>query len=189
MRILVMACLFLAAVLAPAAEPAVTPAQARAISAECTDALVQLNQSLSDNYYHTGAFMQAVGVLERVTVLDPHLIDAYASAAWLAWSSKETARAQQIYDRMLAANPDSADAYFEVGVFNMRLKKDEEALRWFGEAIAHGLTGPRRHLYGHTLTRLGRTAEALAFWQKLAADDPADEVAKREAEKLRNPAP
>lgn len=173
-----------------AAEAPVTPAQAREATAAATEQLFRLNQSVADGYFHEGAFPKAVDALERNLLLDPQDVDTYANAAWLAWSAKDTPRAMRIYERLIAANPDNALAYFEVGVFYMRTKQDADAARWFAEAVAHGLPSPQRHLYGHTLARLGRTAEAIAFWESVLKDDPNDAVAKREAERLRAlPAP
>lgn len=178
-----------AAALAGAAEPPVTPARARAVSAECFNALIQYNEGIADTDFHAGEFLKAADAMERIIVLDPHDVDAYANAAWLAWSAGQTERAKRTCDHLLAANPDSQDACFEAGVFYMRIKDDATAVHWFGEAIAHGLTPPRSHFYGHALTRLGRTADALAFWRKLLADHPTDDVAKREIEQLLHPAP
>jgi hypothetical protein len=55
--------------------------------------------------------------------------------------------------------------------------------------VDRGLPSPERRTYGHTLTRLGRNDDALAFWRKILADDPNDEVAKQQIEKLTAPPP
>jgi tetratricopeptide (TPR) repeat protein len=168
-----------------AADAPVTPAQARTVAEDCAEQVFRLNQSVADHYFHDGGFLQAVDVLERNFLLDPRDVETYASAAWLAWSGKDTDRAMRIYERMISANPDRATAYFEVGVFYMRTKRDAEAARWFADAVQRGLPSPQRHLYGHTLVRLGRTADAIAFWEMVLKENPNEAVAKRELEKLR----
>ncbi len=57
------------------------------------------------------------------------------------------------------------------------------------QAVALGLPSPQRHLLGHTLMKLGRTAEALAFWQKLLAEDPKDNVARNQIEAIKKNSP
>ena len=59
-----------------------------------------------------------------------------------------------------------------------------EALPWLEKADALGVTSPHSHLLGHTLLKLGRRADALAFWQRLLAEDPKDEVARRQIDDL-----
>jgi hypothetical protein len=42
-------------------------------------------------------------------------------------------------------------------------------------------------MYGHALKRLGMKEESLTFWKKVLVEEPGNEVARNEVEKLLNP--
>ena len=180
--------LFVTAVLSLAPNPvrsAVTPADARALAMDAEQTLIELNYYLSDEYFHTGEFVRAAEALQRVAVLDPQDVDAYATAAWLLWSAKMSAEAEDVYARMIANNPRNSTAYFEVGLYYVRIKKDAEAAPYLEKAVQFGgLPRDQRNLYGHVLTRLQRIDEAMAFWKETLRLDPENTVAQRELDRL-----
>ncbi|HEX2952199.1 MAG TPA: tetratricopeptide repeat protein [Armatimonadota bacterium] len=145
-----------------------------------------MNNYLADQYFHQGNFDQAVNAFDRVTIINPVGIEPYSTAAWLLWSSGKNDQALDFYQRMIAANPNNPDGYFELGLFYVRLHNDTEAVKWLGRAVQLGLRAPKNHLYGLALTRLGRNEEALAFWRQVLADSPNDEIAQREIGRLTN---
>ena len=161
-----------------------TVAEGRDAADSAIDFLCLLNANQSDYYFHRGQWTKAVAALDREIALNPTDLDPYSSAAWLLWSNGQVEEAMHYYDRMIAANPDDPEGYFTVGTYYQFHNRYAEALPWFEQALAHGLRSPERHMYGHTLEHLGRTADALAFWKKLAAEDPKDEVAKRQVARL-----
>lgn len=160
---------------------------ARASADDAVDFLVQLNSEVSDKYFHSGGWEKAVAALDRVIELHPEGLDAYANAAWLLWSSGQDARAMEFYHRMVAANPKDPEGYFIVGEMFFGRRRYADALPWLEKAVSLGLTSPHRHLYGHTLLKLGRRADALAFWQRILTEDAKDDVARRQLDELRKP--
>ncbi len=166
-----------------------TPDTARASAGDAVDFLVQLNEEVADHYFHSGEWEKAVAAFECVIALQPKGLDAYANAAWLLWSSGQDARAMDFYHRMVAANPTDPEGYFIVGEMFFGRKRYAEALPWVEKAVALGLTSPHRHLLGHTLLKVGRRADALAFWQRLLAEDPKDDVARRQIDDLQKNSP
>ena len=166
-----------------------TPDTARASAGDAVDFLVQLNEEVADEYFHSGEWDKAVAALDRVIVLQPKGLDAYANAAWLLWSTGKDADAMDHYHRMIAANPTDPEGYFIVGDMFFGRRRYAEALPWLEKAVSLGLTSPKRHMLGHTLLKLGRRADALAFWQRILADDPKDTVAQRQIEELQKDPP
>ena len=169
-----------------ATEAPLTPEAARAAAADAVDFLIQLNQEDADKYFHSGEWDKAVAALDRVIALQPTGLDAYANAAWLLWSTGHDDRAMDYYHRMVAANPTNPEGYFIVGEMFFGRRRYAEALPWLEKADALGVTAPHNHLLGHTLLKLGRRADALAFWQRLLAKDPKDEVVRRQIDDLQN---
>jgi len=162
-----------------------TAEEARAASDRAVQLLWTVNQSFSDEYFHSGDWEKAVAALDRLIALRPDEVEPYANAAWLLWSTDKVDRAMEYYTRMLVNNPTDPEGYFTIGNYYYFTRRDyAAALPYLEKAVGFGLKSPERHLYGHCLERLGHTAEALAFWQKLLADDPQNAVAMRQIEKL-----
>ena len=169
------------ALLATGVHATITPTEALNLSADAEQQLVDLNSTLSDQYFHRGEFDHTIDVLDRIITLQPVGTNAYSTAAWLAWSAKEPKKAIAYCDRMIAANPNDAEAYFEYGIVYLWLKDDQNAAIWLGRAEKiGGLHGRAHHMYGIVLRRLGRLDEAIVFWQRVIAEIPTDDYAKKE---------
>jgi tetratricopeptide (TPR) repeat protein len=164
------------------ATPSVTDFRVRA--AAMVRELIDINEAAGDALYHDGKWPESIVAWQRITALDPQGLDAYLNAALLLWSTGRNAEATEVRTRMIATNPKNPEAYFEVGLYYFNTRNDAEAVTWLAKAVELGLPSPKRHLYGHALNHLGRAADAQTFWQRLAKEDPADEVARRELDKL-----
>ncbi len=165
-----------------AAPPTVTAFRVQA--GAMVDSLIDLNMAAGDMEYHDGAWDKSIASWQRVTVLDSKSLEGYLNAALLQWSSGHPDAAADTRTRMIAENPKNPEAYFEVGLYYFNTRNDAEAVTWLAQAVQLGLPSPKRHLYGHALVHLGRKDDALTFWRHVAQEDPADEVAKRERDKL-----
>ena len=184
-RLLIMLLLGGCVLSAPAHTATCSVAEGRAAAQDAVDFLLSLTGNQADHYFHSGQWRQAVAMLDRQIELNPTDIDPYSSAAWLLWSNGRLDEAMHYYDRMIAASPADQEGYFIIGTYYYQFRRQyAEALTWYAQALDHGLKSPKRHMYGHTLEHLGRTADALAFWQKLHTEDPHDAVATREVERL-----
>lgn len=175
-----------AAPVAPVTEPApFTTQDARASVQEAVDLLVRVNQQIADDYFHTGDFDKSVTVLDRLIMLAPDNVNNYANAAWLLWSSNKTDEALRYYQLAIANNPTNPDAYFIVGQYYfLNRRQFSEALPYLQKAVDLGGPSMQRHLYAHCLEKVGRTDDALAAWRKILADDPTDDVAQKEIDRL-----
>ena len=180
-----------AAALLPAAKeplpppPSLPTATARALAGDARQSIDTLLLRAEDAAFHTpGEWTKAIADLNRSIELDPSGVERYADAAWLLWSSGNKAQAIDFYNRMIVANPKDPEAYFVYGFYYFQQKDYAQAVKWLETAEALGIKSPERHTYGHALTLSGRHDEALAFWRKVLADDPKDEVARRAIDEL-----
>ncbi|MHB0937327.1 MAG: tetratricopeptide repeat protein [Armatimonadota bacterium] len=167
-----------------------TAREARAAASDTVAMLLTVNQAFVDDYFHTGEWEKSVAAGERLISLRPDDIHPYANAAWLLWSTDQVDRAMALYQRMLEQNPTNPEGYYIIAHYYFFTRRDyAAALPYLEQSVRHGATPPQIHLYGHCLAKLGRNAEALAFWRQLLADYPDNEVAKNEIEKLTQEAP
>jgi tetratricopeptide (TPR) repeat protein len=153
--------------------------EARRDAARAAQWVATLNAAAADEFFHDGEWPRAVAAFAHVVELAPHQVEPYANAAWLLWSAGHYQEAMDWYARMLSANATDPAGYFDVGFFLTRYGGEADALPYLRAGMALGMPAPANHLFGHTLERLGRTEEALAFWQQLARQDPENAVATR----------
>jgi len=162
-----------------------TAATAHASAREAVEALRTVNLALSDEYFHSGEWEKSVNVLDRLIALRPTDVESYANAAWLLWSTDQVERAMGYYQRMLENNPTNPEGYLTVGQYYFFTRQDyAAALPYLEKAVRFGAKPPQSHLYGHCLEKLGRIADALAFWRNLLTADPHNTVAAQQIEKL-----
>lgn len=161
------------------AEEPFTAKDAHAAAAAAIDTLVTVNNGIGDHFFHEGQWDLTVEALKRVIVLSPSEVDAYANAAWLLWSTGKTDDALVLYRKMIEVNP-TAEAFYVFGMYHFMRQQYAEALPLLQRAVELGLPAPKRNMYGHCLEKLGRNDEALAFWRKLLAETPNDEVIQRQ---------
>ncbi len=165
----------------------ITPQAAQLQANAAVKDLETLQQYSADRSFERGEWEKTVSTLDKSIVLNNEGVEKYAVAGWLLWSTGKHEEAINYYNKMILANPNNPDAYFEYGFYYFTQKNDQEAARWFQTAVALGLTSPKRHMYGHTLKRLGLKDEALKFWNKVLAEEPGNEIARKEVDKLLNP--
>lgn len=171
-----------------AQQPACTPAEARAMVADAVGQLCMLYDLQSARYFNDDEWPKAIAMFDQMIRLEPRNYEPYANAAWLLWSTGKHDRAMDYYQRMVAADPDNPETYYIVAAYYFTRRVYADSIPWLEKAIAHGLTSPKRHMYGHALRYLGRTQDALAFWRRVLAEEPEDTVAQKEIEKLTQPA-
>jgi tetratricopeptide (TPR) repeat protein len=167
-----------------------TAEEAREASRRAVQTLLTVNQAFVDEYFHTGEWEKSVAVIDRMIALRPTDVEPYSNAAWLLWSTDQVDRAMDYYARMLENNPTNPMGYFTIAHYYFFTRRDyPAALPYLEKSVRFGAQPPQSHLYGHCLEKLGRNADALAFWRSLLADDPANVVAARQIEKLTLDAP
>ena len=164
--------------------------EAREAGRGAVEMLLTVNQAFVDENFHSGNWEKCVAANDRMILLHPADINPYANAAWLLWSTDQVDRAMGYYQRMLENNPTNPEGYYIIAHYFFFTRRDyAAALPYLEKAIQFGARAPQNHLYGHCLEKLGRTADALAFWRTLLAADPHDEVAKKRIEKLTTETP
>jgi tetratricopeptide (TPR) repeat protein len=130
-----------------------------------------------DEYWHRGLFQRMLPMMETVTMLDPHFIEAYALGAWhLAYNVTvmfHSAEDRQKYidqgitllKKGIKNNPRSSKLYAEMG-FTMYFRKLgdwEKAAYYLGEATKFEHEPWVERAYAISLERLKEEEKALAI--------------------------
>jgi len=161
------------------------PEQAQAMTYEdvcswASDTYVRL----SDVYWHEGDYEGAVRCNETVVFLDPGYVDMYDNPRWLLWSLGRDREAIEVGERAIANNPDSWEAYFNLGFHYFNIKQYEQAKPLLRKAVDLGAPALKQHTYCHVLEKLGDPQAALAEWERVQKDFPDDAVAPVNIERL-----
>ena len=143
------------------------------------DALTELLWVGIDGYWHAGQIEDCVRLNKEIYGIDPQFVEAYTSAAWVLYSNDRDAEAVAVYKEGLAANPKSADLYFEFGFFYRYRKQFDKAIPLLRKAVALGVDKTSQHLLPETLYEAGHKQEALAEWRLFQKRFPEDPIAKR----------
>jgi len=132
-----------------------------------------------DEYWHRGLVQRMLPMMETVTALDPHFIEAYALGAWhLAYNVTvmlHTAEERQRYidqgisllKKGIKNNPRSAKLYSEMGftIYFRKLGDWEKAAYYLGEATKYDHEPWVERAYAISLERLRQEEKALAILQ------------------------
>src|SRR5262249_25444574 len=146
---------------APAPRPS-SPAQAQGI----VDAVVDRLWTSSDVYWHNGRYEDRIGLDCVIVELDPHFIEPYGTAATLLFSNGRTAEAESILRRGTQANPESWEAWNELGQFLYDRGRYAEAAAALEKAASKPNCWPKvLHSLAHAYQKAGDLKKSLAAWE------------------------
>jgi len=168
------------------AVPVVDPQKAKAMSAEdvfmwASDVYVVL----TDVYWHEGDYDSCVRCNETIVFLDPGYVEVYDNSRWLLWSMGRDNEAIEVDERAIAHNPDSWEAYFNLGFHYFNTQRYAQAKPLLKRAVELGAPALKQHSYCHVLERLGDPKAALAEWERLRKQFPDDAVVVPNIERLK----
>jgi len=134
-------------------------------------------------------FPQLYQLVDMVTALDPHFLDAYVYGGLFLTIVKQYPNAIAIYEKGTAANPAAWQIPHDLGrLYFLELRDYEQALHWWN--ITDRLPG-RPHYIPRFLIRLqaktGHVETALELWRQLlerSENEAVREIARREIKNL-----
>jgi tetratricopeptide (TPR) repeat protein len=139
----------------------------------------------SDWWFHEGDYDQCIRCNEAAVFLDPHLVEAYNVAAWLQWSRGRNAKAMETLNKCIAANPEDAEAHYNLGYHLFNLKRYEQAEGPLRRSVELGGDNLCRRAYAHCLEREGKLRECLQVWEGLVSDGPNDLPARTNRDRVK----
>jgi len=127
-------------------------------------------------------------LIDGITTLDPHFVEAYHFASLVSWSDLgKPYESINILKRGILHNPDTARLPFQVGMIYHAVAKDfPRAAFWFNEAAScSDATDLERRFAAYTSYRSGNNLGSLDLWFELyeTTDQPG---MKKLAEKMIN---
>lgn len=140
----------------------------------------------ADKAWHDGGdYPLAVEWLKVAVAVNPDDHESWSGIAYLQWSmSGDTERPRSHrwwYGRYavatlregIAANPQSAEAHFNLGQHYFMAKQYRKAEKWLAKAVTLGADLQGQKTYAHCLEKRGRYEEALAVWGQMDPNGPA----------------
>jgi tetratricopeptide (TPR) repeat protein len=118
---------------------------------------------LADAYARNGAPAQAKTAALAALAQDAHEYSAVHTLAMIAMSERDYASALTRLNQLLAMDPKDDWTQVQLGVANLQLEHNEEALRYLGPALKAGYPDKKGALHAmlaRALRRLGRDEEA-----------------------------
>jgi len=130
---------------------------------------------LGDYYWHEGHHYKTMAILCVLIEYDPRDVESYAALGWLLDGYGHTARAFEVYERGIRANPDKYDLYFEAGFWYSQKGLYQRA-RTYLEKAASFKDAPIIvwKSLAHTCEKMGDLKRSLEAWEKAKQLDPND---------------
>ena len=135
-----------------------------------------MNLELGLFHLRRGDLPAAEMAYREAIAINPQLVPARLNLADLLRMGGRDGEARSELEAALAANGESGDAMYALGLLEARAGRREEALRWLGEA-AQRETNAARHRFVFAVAQhdFGDTSAALATLRNLHRELPADE--------------
>jgi tetratricopeptide (TPR) repeat protein len=184
---------------APAAPPEARPVLPQA--AVLRPALLGFHPLVADLYWlrsvqYIGAHLETDqrfphlhALVDLVTSLDPHFLDAYTLGGLFLVMARQYSEAVAVYEKGVASNPHRWELPYDLGrLYFLELKDDDKALAWW--LVADQLPGRPDYLprfIARLHARTGALETALELWHKIAEESDNAWVrqrAKEEVERL-----
>ncbi len=128
-----------------------------------------VNFLLADAYSGSGNSAKAILSLEKALALNPNNIEATARLADLYEKNGMSDKAKSTYEKMMSLNPNDPKVYMTLGMYNLKGKKNSEALKYFEKCylLDHG---------AKSAEGIAIAASAIGQWDK--ARDAAESAVK-----------
>lgn len=141
---------------------------------------------LADEYWHDGQHYKTMAILFVLIEYDPSDVETYSNLGWMLDSYGETARAFQVYERGLRANPNRYDLYYDIGFWYYQ-KGDYARARTYLEKAVQFANIPVFvwKTLAHTYEKLGEYEKCLQAWEKAQQVDPTDGAVPLNMERVR----
>ncbi len=131
-------------------------------------------------------FPHLPALVDLVTGLDPHFVDAYALGGLFLSMAGQYPEAVAVYEKGIRHNPHRWELPYDLGrLYFLELNDDAKALAWW--LVADRLPG-RPHYLPRFIARLhartGALETALELWQRMAEESDSEWVRKRAQEEV-----
>jgi len=90
-----------------------------------------INFLLADAYDGAGYGTKAISCLEKALAAKPNNVEATARLADLYEKNGMSDKAKSTYEKMISLNPNDPSIYLTLGQYNLKAKKNSEALKYF----------------------------------------------------------
>ena len=165
--------------------PARAPASGKlrqATQEELTEAVLgdtmTLLWSKADEHAHIGEYNHFINLSKIVVQGDPHNMEAYATSAWLLWSTSRADAAEAVLKEGIAANPNTFYLYDEMGMYwFIQRKNPAAAIPYYEKAVKFDCPFLTWNSLANCYERTGQWENAVGAWQK-ASVYPADAIAR-----------
>lgn len=132
-------------------------------------------EALAELYLQSGRARQAVETLSALTREAPDNLYYHSRLAWTLDAVGRTDSAAEYFERLIALRPEAAALHFDRALLLRKLKRHEEAIAAYREALERGIERPEEvwSNLGVLYTDLRRPHEARACYEEALAIDPA----------------
>ncbi|MDQ3246576.1 MAG: sulfotransferase [Pseudomonadota bacterium] len=122
---------------------------------------------------HLGRHSNAVGLLRRVTELEPDYVGVRYDLALALYRSNNLVEATEELREVLQLRPASLPAALLNGVALGRLGRHDDAITNYEDALGHFPDEPKLYIsYGHALRSVGRLVDSVAAYRRAIAISP-----------------
>ncbi len=155
------------------------PANRQATQEELTDAVLGDTMrelwEQADVHGHQGEYNHVINLCRIVGQGDPHNVEAFATPAYLFWSTGRNDDAEAILRDGIDANPSTYYMYNEMGRYWQLERKDyKAAVPYYEKAVKFDCPFTTWNSLANCYERTGQLEKAIAAWEKatLFPDDP-----------------
>lgn len=120
-----------------------------------------------DAHFHGGEYNNCVGLSKIVVQGDPHNVEAYATSAWLLWSTGKNEDAEAILQAGMEANPKTFYLFDEMGVYWFVERKDPKAaIPYYEKAVKFDCPFMTWNSLANCYEKTEQWDKAVTAWEK-----------------------